>query len=132
VPAADRDALALHRAAVAHASDDQMHAILVDHFGPELFGLDALIGDAAPRVLADVAQEALTSLAQRAVDHDDAVTIGAVDRFWSTIEHAAVDVDIAPAQEVLCRGLAKSNGSDELLALASRLGINPAAVLDVG
>jgi hypothetical protein len=79
-----------------------------------------------------VAQEALTSLAQRAVDHDDAATIGAVDRFWSTIEHAAVDVDIAPAQEVLCRGLAKSHGSDELLALAARLGINPSAVLDVG
>jgi hypothetical protein len=131
VPDDDRAALELHRAASTGATTQYLQDLLVERFGPNMFGLDALIGDAAPRVLADVAQDSMTTLARRAVSTDNPVDVNAVDRFWSTIVDAGLDVDPAPAQEALCAGLVGRSPSPELARLARRLGVNPAAVREL-
>lgn len=119
----DTDAVALHKALSGPVDRDTIRVQLAERFGPLEFGFDALIPEAAPRVLGDIAQGALGGLIRRAIDTGSAADAAAVPRFVRLARSAGVRLDIAPAQEALYLALLTGQPTDALTHLGAELGL---------
>jgi hypothetical protein len=119
----DAGAVELHRALEAGATSAELGDLAVERFGPDTFGLDSFIPEAAPRVLGDIAQSAVVGMVHRAIATQAVAEIQAVRRFLALVGNAGLEVDLAPSQEALYQALLSSQGETSLSALGAEMGL---------
>jgi hypothetical protein len=119
----DAGAVELHRALETGSGAAELRQLTVERFGPDTFGLDSFIPEAAPRVLGDIAQGAVVGLVHRAIATESVTEVQAVRRFLALVRSAGLEVDLAPAQEALYQALLPVVGESPLSTLGAELGL---------